>query len=106
MKLSRDSIGSAIRIAREEAKFTLEQVAAKSGITTSTLSRTEQGERDVSFIEVLTLVEIFGITELTLREYAQRIEKQCKSKTKVTICELKAKRKKEFDNRRNIALSR
>ena len=76
LKLSRTSVGLAIRAAREAAGLTLKDLAATSGVSFSLLSRTELGERDVAYLEVLTIIETLKIDESQLREYAKTFERE------------------------------
>jgi transcriptional regulator with XRE-family HTH domain len=76
MKLSRTSVGLAIRAAREAACLTLKDLAALSGVSFSLLSRTELGERDVGYLELLAIAEALRTDELTLREYAKTFERE------------------------------
>lgn len=75
MKLSRASIGLAVRAAREAAALTLNDLAGLTGLTQSTLSRTELGERDVAFAEVLAIAKAVKIDLEALLTLAETFER-------------------------------
>jgi transcriptional regulator with XRE-family HTH domain len=75
MKLSRTSVGLAVRAAREAAGLTLKDLAGTTGITTSSLSRSENGERDLAFTEVLAIAEALRVDAETLRTLAETFER-------------------------------
>jgi transcriptional regulator with XRE-family HTH domain len=75
MKLSRASVGFAIRAARDAAGLTLRDLAGLTGISHTLLGRTELGERDVGYLELLAIAEAVKLDELTLREYAKTFER-------------------------------
>lgn len=74
MKLSRASIGMAIRAAREAAKMSLGDMAGLVGMTPASLSRTETGLRDAEFAEVVAIAERLGIELEVLRTLAETFE--------------------------------
>lgn len=71
MKLSRVSVGQAVRAAREAAGLTLADLAGQVDLTTSSLSRTETGQRDLSFPE---LVAIAGAVKLGIEDFRLMVE--------------------------------
>ena len=75
MKLSRASVGLAVRAAREAAGLTLNDVAGMTGMTQSTLSRTELGERDLAYTEILGIAEVAKIDVEALRTLAETFER-------------------------------
>ena len=74
--LSRAAIGLAIRGAREAAGLSLRRLAAEAGISPALLSRTELGERDVGYVELLSIAETLKIDEQTLRQFALTFERE------------------------------
>ena len=60
------SIGESLRAAREQQGLTLEEAAARSGISKSHLSRLESSERQPSVASLLALAGAFGVTVGTL----------------------------------------
>lgn len=75
MKLSRVSVGLAIRSAREAAKLTLNDLAPAVGMTVSSLSRSETGQRDLEFAEVVALAAAFKVDLEHLRTLAETFER-------------------------------
>jgi transcriptional regulator with XRE-family HTH domain len=60
------SVGESLRAAREQQGLTLEEAAARSGISKSHLSRLESSERQPSVASLLALATAFGVTVGTL----------------------------------------
>jgi transcriptional regulator with XRE-family HTH domain len=81
MKLTRISVGLAVRAAREAAGLTLNDLAGLTGITLSTISRSETGQRDISFTEVLAISQALKISAETLRSLAETFERGGASET-------------------------
>jgi len=75
MKLTRTSLGLAVRSARRVGQVTLSDLAAATGLTVSSLSRTENGERDLGFGEASLIAEALKIDVETLRSLAEAIER-------------------------------
>lgn len=75
MKLTRESVGLAIRTAREQAGLTLRDLAGVTGISHALLGRTELGERDVGYLELLDIAAALKVDEPVLRELAQTFER-------------------------------
>lgn len=75
MKLTRISLGLAVRAAREAAGLTLNELAEATGMTISSLSRSETGQRDLTFSEVLAISQAVGIDAETLRTLAETFER-------------------------------
>lgn len=75
MKLTRVSLGMAVRTAREAAKLTLNDLAVATGLTQSSLSRSEIGQRDLAFTEVLAIAEVLNIGVSELRDLAETFER-------------------------------
>ena len=76
MKLTRISVGLAVRAAREAAGLTLNDLAKATGITLSSLSRSETGQRDLAFTEVLTITRALKIDAEALRTLAETFERR------------------------------
>jgi transcriptional regulator with XRE-family HTH domain len=76
MALSRVSIGLAVRSVREAAVMTLDDLATAVGMTSSSLSRTENGLRAVEFAEVVRLSEVVGLPVEAFLGLAQAFENQ------------------------------
>ena len=75
MKLTRTSLGLAVRAARGAAQLTLSDLAAATELTVSSLSRTEHGERDLGFGEASLIAEALKIDVETLRSLAETFER-------------------------------
>jgi transcriptional regulator with XRE-family HTH domain len=75
MKLKRTSVGLAVRAAREAAGLTLKDLAGMTGLTLSSLSRSETGDRDIAFTEVLAIAEALKVDADTLRTLAETFER-------------------------------
>lgn len=69
-------MGLAIRTSRDAASLTLNDLASLTGLTQSTLSRTELGERDVAFTEILAIAEAVNIDVEALRTLAETFERE------------------------------
>lgn len=74
MKISRSSLGLALRAIREAARMTLKDLSASTGIAVSSLSRSENGQRDLEFAEVVQVCETVGLDVLAFRMLAESIE--------------------------------
>lgn len=81
MKLSRASLGLAVRAAREAAGLTLMDLAGSTGMTQSTLSRSELGERDLAFTEVLSIADAVQLSVEDLRTFAETLERDGEAET-------------------------
>lgn len=81
MKLTRTSVGLAVRAAREAAGFTLNDLAGMTGITLSTISRSETGQRDLAFTEFISIAQALKIDAETLRSLAETFERAGVSET-------------------------
>lgn len=75
MKLSRTSIGLAVRAARDAARLTLKDLAEPAGMTISSLSRSENGERDMTFAEITAIAAAVHIGIEDLRTLAETFER-------------------------------
>ena len=89
MKLSRASLGLAVRAAREAAGYTLVDLAGATNLSVASLSRTENGLRDVEFAEVVAIAEAVKIDVEMLRSLAEAFERagattKSKSRSKLT----------------------
>lgn len=60
MTITRDKLGERLREARETAGLTQDQVAAKLGLSRSTIAQMELGRREVTSIELDTLAYFYG----------------------------------------------
>lgn len=76
MKLSRTSIGLAVHAARDAAGFTLKDLAEPGGMTISSLSRSENGERDLTFAEMSAIASAVHIGIEDLRTLAETFERK------------------------------
>lgn len=74
MRLSRASVGLAVRAVREAARLTLSDLAQEVGMTTASLSRTENGLRDIEFAEAVAISAAVRIELETLRTLAETFE--------------------------------
>lgn len=75
MQLSRISVGLAVRAARDAAGLTLNDLATMTGITASSLSRSETGQRDLAYTEVLAIADALKIDGEALRTLAETFER-------------------------------
>lgn len=89
MRLSRISVGLAVRAAREAARLTLGDLAQKTGTTATSLSRSENGLRDVEFSEVVAIANAVGIGLETFRTLAETFENAGAASTAMKQHELK-----------------
>lgn len=86
---SRIAIGLALRHAREAAGLTLKELATRSGCTFSMLSRTELGERDVAYAELLAVLpHVPPLTENDFRELALTFEREVLPETRKVVLRL------------------
>ena len=74
--LSRASLGLAVRAAREAAGLTLNDLVGMTGLTQSTLSRSELGERDIAFTELLAIADAVKVDLEDLRTLAETFERE------------------------------
>lgn len=98
MKISRTAIGIAIRTVREAAGMTLKDLAKVSGISFSLLSRTELGDRDVSYVEMLSILQALNVRELTLRRRAEMIEQKGLSQIRQRVRDLNRQQREAIHN--------
>ena len=75
MKLSREALGLAVRAAREAADFTLGDLAGVAGMTVPSLSRSENGLRDLEFAEVVAIADAVKIDVEWIRALAETYER-------------------------------
>lgn len=75
MKLSRLSVGQAFRAVREAAGLTLADLAGQVHINTSSLSRAETGQRDLTFAEVSAIASAVQIGVEDFRMMAEAYER-------------------------------
>ena len=75
MKLSRISIGLAVRTLRDAGGKTLSDLAGRVGMTLSSLSRSENGQRDMSFAEITAIAAELSIDIEYLRTVAETFER-------------------------------
>lgn len=76
MKLSKISMGMAVRCMRDTAKLTLSQLSEATGIPVSSLSRTENGLRALDFAEAVAICEAVGLDVGALRLLAETFERE------------------------------
>ena len=89
MKLSRASVGLAVRAAREAAGMTLGDLAGAAGMTATSLSRSENALRDIEFAEIVAIADAVKIDVETIRSLAETFERagtaaKSKSRSKLT----------------------
>lgn len=68
-------MGLAVRAAREAARLTLNDLAQMTGITATSLSRSENGQRDIEFAEAVAIANAVKIDVETLRTFAETFER-------------------------------
>lgn len=90
MKLSRIAVGQALRTARDAAGLTLADLAKVTSLNVSSISRTERGERDLTFSEMLEVCEAVKIDNAHFRMLAETFEKHDVASTKGQITSLEA----------------
>ena len=76
VKLSRTSLGLAIRTARKAAGLTADELATRAGIDRSALSRTENGKRALEFDEALAIASVVGVDITAIRTLAETFERE------------------------------
>lgn len=74
-KISRTSVGLALRAAREAAGLTIKDLAGVTALSESSLSRSENGLRDLAYTEVLTIAAALRIDAETFRQLAETFER-------------------------------
>lgn len=89
MKLSRTSVGLAVRAAREAAGLTLNDLAGMVQMTTSSLSRTETGQRDLTFSEVAAIATAVQLGVEDFRTLAETYERDGTSSKHEAMSQLK-----------------
>jgi transcriptional regulator with XRE-family HTH domain len=75
MKLSRTSVGLAVRAAREAARLTLQDLSEATGLTVASLSRSENGQRDMAYAEVMAIADALKIDPEAFRTLAETFER-------------------------------
>ncbi len=65
----------AVRAAREAVGLTLRDLAAVTSISHALLGRTELGERDLGYAEMLSIALALKTDERTLREFAMTFQR-------------------------------
>lgn len=88
MKISRTSVGLAVRSARMAANLTAADLAMLTGISTSSVSRTESGQRDLEFREALAIAKVLGIEVSVLQDLSEVFEREGAGKAALRISEL------------------
>jgi transcriptional regulator with XRE-family HTH domain len=73
--LNTAALGLAVRFAREELKLTSNDLAAQTGITPSSLSRSERGLRMLDLDEAGRVAKVLGMTIDSLVERSKILEK-------------------------------
>jgi transcriptional regulator with XRE-family HTH domain len=68
IQLQLASFGSALRELRQNRNWSLQELAARSGLSKTFLSRLETGDRQASISAVLTLARIFDVSLATMFE--------------------------------------
>jgi transcriptional regulator with XRE-family HTH domain len=69
-------MGLAVRAAREAAKLTLSDLATQTGVSLSSLSRTENGLRALEFTEALAIAAACQVDIEGLRTLGETFERQ------------------------------
>lgn len=62
MTITRAALGAAVRAARDATGLSIREMATVTNISTTALSRTENGERDVSFVELVAIAKAVRLT--------------------------------------------
>lgn len=75
MKLSPQAVGLAVRAARESAGLSLSDLSGMVGVSTSGLSRLENGLRGMDFLESVRVCEAVGIDLNAIQLLAASIER-------------------------------
>lgn len=73
-KLSPVSVGMAIKTIREQSKMSANDLAKQTGMTASSLSRTENGYRAVELSEAVTIAQCAGTSLDELIKLAEHLE--------------------------------
>lgn len=75
MKISRASVGAAVRTAREAAQMTAADLATLTDISPSAISRTEAGLRDLHFAEATAVAHVLGLSIDAFMDLAATFER-------------------------------
>jgi len=75
LKISRTSVGLAVRAARQAARLSLLDISKKTGISISALSRIETGLRSLDFIEASMLAHELNVDLEHFKDLAVTYEK-------------------------------
>ena len=76
MKVSRISVGMAVRAARQAARLSLGEISEKTGISVSALSRIENGLPSLDFVEAAYLAEALNVDLEHFRALASTFEEE------------------------------
>lgn len=88
MKISRTAVGLALRSARLAANMTAADLASRTALSASSISRTESGKRDLAFLEALAVSKVLGIEVSLLQDLAENFEREGAGKKAFRISEL------------------
>lgn len=67
----RKSIGAKLKSIREKQGFTLQSLSSITGLSISSLSRNETGQRDLPLYEVAIICAAMGTKEISLANYVE-----------------------------------
>jgi transcriptional regulator with XRE-family HTH domain len=72
--LNAAAIGLAVRVRREHLKMTASDLSSQTGITNSSISRTENGARCLSLVEAIKIAKALDLTIQELIDRATKLE--------------------------------
>jgi transcriptional regulator with XRE-family HTH domain len=75
MKLSRTSLGIAVKTARELQKMTLKDLAVAADLKEYSLSRSENGLRDLEFAEVVAIAQVLHVELAWIINLAENLDR-------------------------------
>jgi transcriptional regulator with XRE-family HTH domain len=76
MRLSRRSVGLALRCARSAAELSASDLAVLVDMSASSLSRTESGQRDLEFTEALAVARVLGVPVSAFQDLVETFERE------------------------------
>jgi transcriptional regulator with XRE-family HTH domain len=100
MKISKTSLGLAIRTSRELARLTLTDLSAVTGLPVSALSRAENGLRSIDFSEAVSIADALKVDLHVLRSLAETFEREGAADKAL----LKSQLRKELNDLQRLAL--
>jgi len=90
MTISRAALGSAVRAARDAADLSIRDLASRAGLSAAVLSRTENGERDLAYTELLAIAQAVGLRVEDLHNLAENCERQGVGRVRQELSQLQA----------------